>query len=207
MRPSHKPNGWPVTYITTGGAGAGLYDSVENGHLAVTRSVNHLVQVKLDGDTLNLVAYLPDNSLLDEFRMIKTNDQYDPDYLNLIKPQEEMDVYMVFASNLQIRFNEIPSPTNAAQKEIRFEYNNFEQDITFEIILAESSAEHYRLEPIKGILKKGIPFKDIIKVFSKHPVTTKGRYFDPPLFIIAQYRTNSFSGVAIGRESRYYPPE
>ncbi len=95
----------------------------------------------------------------------------------------------------------------AAQKEIHLESNSYDQDIAFEISLADRSAEHYRLEPLKGTLKKGIPYKSIIKVFSKHPVTNKGRYFDPPLFFNAPYQTNSFSGKAIGRESRYYPPE
>ena len=108
MRPDNDPESWPVTYITTGGAGAGLYDSVEHPYLAVTSSVNHLMNFKISSDTLTAVTILPDMSQLDSFQIIKKNDQYDSEYLKLVKSQEVMDAHMAFASRLLIRFNSIP---------------------------------------------------------------------------------------------------
>jgi hypothetical protein len=207
MRPDGEPEAWPVTYITTGGAGAGLYDSVEHPYLAVTRSVNHLMQLKINSDTLNAVTILPDMSQLDSFRIIKKDGQYDSEYLKLVKSQDVMDAHMAFATKLLIRFNNIPSTSEPATKELRFTSNVISEDVEFEIRLAEASAEHYRLEPLKGVLKKGQPFSGIIKVYAKHPLKIEGRYFDPKLFFNVHYKTPTMSGVAKGRECRYYPPE
>ncbi len=207
MRPADDPAAWPVTYITTGGAGAGLYDSVEHGHLAITRSVNHLMNIKINSDTLISATILPDMSQIDSFQIIKKNGQYDPEYLKLVKSQDVMDAHMAFAPKLLIRFNSIPSITNPARKELRFESNIINEDIEFEVRLAAESAEHYRLESFKGVLKKGQPFSGIIQVYAKHPVNVEGRYFVPKLFLNAHYKTPTMSGVAIGRESRYYPPD
>jgi hypothetical protein len=90
---------------------------------------------------------------------------------------------------------------------VKFESNTITEDIEFEIRLAETSSEHYRLEPLRGILKKGKTFSGIMKVYAKHQVNVDGRYFVPKLFFNAYYKTPNMSGVAIGRECRYYPPE
>jgi len=207
MRPDNQPDAWPVTYITTGGAGAGLYDAVEHDHLAVTTSVNHLMHFSISSDTLKAVTIIPDGSQIDQFQMIKSEQGYDAAYLSKVKSQDVLNAHMAFASQLLIRFNQIPAITEPASKEISFESNTITEDIAFEVRLAEQSAEHYRLEPLEGILKKGEPFTGIIKVYAKHPVSNEGRYFDPPLFLNAYYEASGFDGVAIGRESRYYPPE
>jgi hypothetical protein len=207
MRPNRDPEAWPVTYITTGGAGAGLYDSIEHPHLAVTRSVNHLMNIKINSDTLTSVTILPDMNHIDSFQIIKKDDQYDSDYLKLVKSQDVMNAHMAFASKLLIRFNQIPSATEPATKELRFESNVITEDIEFEVRLAAESAKHYRLVPFKGIIKKGQPFSGVIQVYTKHPVKIEGRYFNPKLFFNAHYKSPSMNGVAIGRESRYYPPE
>jgi predicted phosphodiesterase len=207
MRPEHEPAAWPVTYITTGGAGAELYDAVEHDFLAVTRSINHLMHLAINKDTLTAVTLLQDGSRIDRFQMIKKDDRYDPAYLKLVKFQELMDAYMAFASKLQLRFEQIPTISEPATKELTFESNTISGEIEFEVKLAAGSAEHYKLEPLKGVLKKGQPFNGTIRVYAKHPLNIKGRYFDPPLFFNAHYKASGLNGVAIGRESRYYPPE
>ena len=207
MRPSDQPDAWPVTYITTGGAGAGLYDTIPNPHLARTESVNHILLVNIASDTLHLKALRLDKSVMDDFRIIKKDDQYDPSYLSLVKPQEEMDVYMLFASRLLLRFNEIPTETKPATVKLTFPKSGINEDISFKVRLSKESAKHYRIDPIKGVVKPGEQFSTTVSLYAKHPVKTNGRYFDPPLVFEAEYKTSFTSGVVIGRQSRYYPPK
>ena len=205
MRPADDPDAWPVTYITTGGAGASLYESVKHPYLAVTQSVNHLMHFKIRSDTLIAVTILPDMSQIDSFKIIIENGHYNSDYLKLVKTQELMDVHMAFASQLLIRFNDIPSKSKPAIQELRFASNVITEHVKFEVCLAPESYNYYRLLPFKGILKPGQTFSDSIRVYAKYPVGNNRRYFDPPLFFNAYYKTSTLDGVAIGRESRYYP--
>lgn len=205
MRPSSEPNSWPVTFITTGGAGAELYESVPNKNLAKTESKNNLLLFHISGDTLELKALYTDKTVFDKFKMIKTNGHYDDAYLSLVHPEEDMDAYMLFASRLELRFHEKPTLTKPAKVELSFPPSDLGQDISFEIRLSGESALHYRIKPIKGVIKKDVPFKGTIELFAKGNVSRKGRYFDPPVLFEARYKTSFTSGVAKGRESRYYP--
>jgi hypothetical protein len=74
IRPRKQPDSHPVTYITTGGAGAGLYDVTQNPYLARAESVNHYMNFEISGDTLRAKAIRNDNTLLDEFSMIKSGE-------------------------------------------------------------------------------------------------------------------------------------
>ncbi len=208
MKPSADPEAWPVTYITTGGAGAELYDVVEHEYIAVTRSANHLIDVKLSPDKLQLTAYLPDMSILDQFEISKNKKgQYCQDYRNLVKPQELMDVHMVFASRLLIRFNQLPTTTEPAMKELTFDSRFIHEDIPFRISLSDQSAECYRMEPFEGILKKHDVCQGTITLYSNQAYVMNEPYFSPPLIFEAHYRISNTSGIVIGRQSRYYPPD
>jgi hypothetical protein len=165
------------------------------------------MKLKISSDTLTVNTLLPDMSQLDSFQMIKKNGRYNTEYMNLVKSQDLMDAHMAFAPRLEIRFNQIPMVTEAATMELKFESNVITEDVEFDVQLAAESAEHYRIEPFKGILKKGQLFSGILKVYAKHPVKVEGRYFVPKLSFNAHYKTRNFSGLAIGRECRYYPPE
>jgi len=207
MKPTNKPDAWPVTYITTGGAGAGLYESVEHENLAFTESVNHLISIHLTSDSLKLTAYLPDASVLDKVEIVKDNSgQYNKEYLDLVKPQELMDAYGIFAKELLVIFNQKPSNTVPAVHSISFSSEGVDEDLPFSIELTEQSAEYYSIEPISGVLKKGEKFKGEIKLYSKKEYEIDGKYFDPPVLLNAIFSTKSGKAVAIGRQSRYYPP-
>ena len=54
--PISKPDAWPVTYITTGGAGASLYEAIENPSIAYTKSINHFLRVDIHKSKLGLKA-------------------------------------------------------------------------------------------------------------------------------------------------------
>ncbi len=207
MKPTNDPDAWPVTYITTGGAGASLYESIEHENLAVTESVNHLLSIQLSEDSLKLIAYRADMSLLDQFEIVKNNDgQYNSEYLDLVKPQELMDTYMIFANRLLKIFDQLPSENTAAEQSISFKSIAVDEDIIFKVILSEQSSEYYSIEPISGVLKKGETFNGIVKLYSKKPYQIDDVYFDPPVKMNVSFEMKNLSGIAIGRQSRYYPP-
>ena len=207
MRPKEQPDAWPVTYITTGGAGAGLYDAVQDDYLAVSRSVNHLMYLKINGDTLASVTLLLDGSLIDRFQMIKKDGRYDPVYLQLVKDQDLMDVQMLLASELEIHFDQIPTLDNPAVKELTLESNAISGKTKIDIQLAPQSMDFYKMKPVQGVLEKGKPFSAALRIYARQPLTVKGRYFDPPLYLNARFQNGGKEGVAIGRECRYYPQE
>jgi len=59
-----------VTYITTGGAGAPLYDP-ENGwpNIITSEKIFHYVRVEIDGDSLTLNALTPENKSFDQLSL------------------------------------------------------------------------------------------------------------------------------------------
>ena len=207
MRPSNMPDAWPVTYITTGGAGAELYSAVKHENLAVTESVNHLLSITLSSDTLKLIAYRPDMSVLDSFRIVKDNSGgYAKEYMDLIKPQEVLDAYKIFANELLLKFHQLPTETKPAVQPISFKSRGVDEDIPFSIVLSDKSAEYYYIEPVNGVLKKGGRFEGEIKLYSKKPYKIDNIYFDPPVMLNVKYRTKNGPGTAIGRRCRFYPP-
>ena len=65
LRPMSKPDAWPVTYITTGGAGASLYEAIENPSMAYTKSINHFLKVDIHKNKIRLKAIGIDGEILD----------------------------------------------------------------------------------------------------------------------------------------------
>ncbi len=207
MKPSDQPDSWPVTYITTGGAGAELYNAVKNDYVAVSRSVNHFIFIHVTSDTLKLTTYLPDMSVLDHFEMVKNKKgQYDSNYLDMVKPQEFMDAYMAFANELLIKFHQKPTDTIPATGSFEFSSKDIHEDVSFNVILSDESAKHYYIEPVKGVLKKDETFRGTIKLYAKDSCKINHIYFVPPVKLNVSFQMeDGKSGLAIGRQCRYYP--
>jgi hypothetical protein len=82
--------------------------------------------------------------------MTKAHGRYDAPYLSLVKSQNLMDAQMTFASELEVHFNQIPTTTEPASSDIRFESGQITQDVEFEVRLSAESSAHYKMEPLKG---------------------------------------------------------
>jgi len=109
VRPENQPNAFPVTYITTGGAGAGLYEVSTNERvLAKAESVNHFTDVNITGDTLSLQAIRMNGSLLDEFQIVKSELGYSSDFEELIISQEDLDMFTMFTSSISQSISSSP---------------------------------------------------------------------------------------------------
>jgi predicted phosphodiesterase len=208
LRPSAQPDAWPVTYITTAGAGAGLYEIVEHPYLAVTKSINHFSYIELNDDQLNFSVYLNDGSVLDQFSITKTSGKYDSAYLSLVKPQEELDVLGIFASAISPTLSSIPLFEEPARVNIEMESSLIPIAVEYVITLSGESENFYRMEPVKGLLQQGKNEKVTLNIYSKKELTL-GRWGEiyPQLRLQAIYKTASGEEKIIGSAIDYWPEE
>ncbi|HEX9652123.1 MAG TPA: metallophosphoesterase family protein [bacterium] len=206
MCPTSSPQSRPVTYVTTAGAGAGLYDAVAHPFLAVTESVNHFVYVQVQEDTLRYRAYRNDGSLLDQFAFIKHDEQLDADYLSLVRPQEVMDVYAMFASAISGSVTTVPLFSQPAEKTVSLQLRPAAGDIEFEISLTNESSGHFKMAPATGILRAGQPLELSLQIFSKSDLTISGwGDIEPVLQLQATYKCKLGEGAAVGKIIDYWP--
>ncbi len=207
MRPSNNNSAWPVTFITTGGAGAGLYGAIQNEYVAVSKSVNHYNVISVSYDTLKIKSILLDGTTIDKFEIVKNGGKYSDSYLELVKSQDVMDVYMAFAYQLRIKFDSIPTKDKPSRKKIKFYGDGILEDVPFELKLSKESSKYYKLESFKGVLKRDEKYKGTVVLFAKDDkVKQRHNYLDPPLFFILTYKYKGKEYTVYGSESRNTVP-
>jgi predicted phosphodiesterase len=206
MRPSYEKDSWPVTFITTGGAGAGLYEAVQNECAAVSKSVNHYNIISVSDNSLKFKSLELDGTVLDQFEIVKKNGVYSQEYLSLVKPQELMDIYMAFASELRMYFNSIPTKETPTDTVITIKGGDVVVDVPFELQLSEESAKYYRIEPFKGTLKKGEKYIGKVVLYAKESSKQNKKYFDPPLYFNLMFKYKGKEYKAYGAQSRNVIP-
>jgi len=209
IRPSDDSESWPVTYITTGGAGAGLYEVTQHPYLAKAESVNHFMYIDIKDDTLNSTVYLNDGSILDHFKFIKNDKSYNKEYLVQIKPQDYLDVFSMFAGAISFSVETLPLRSHPASANIELVSYLSNEDIPFEITLAPESAEFYRIEPIKGVLGKGQALNVPVNIFNRNGDLILSRWGDikPELRLIAKYSTSNTTEEVMGSIIDYWPDD
>ncbi len=141
-----------VTYITTGGAGAGLYQSVKNKFvLAQTESVNHFVVVSINGNKLNLKAIRMDGSLLDKFEIFKTKKGYNKDYEKQVVSTHVLNTMASLNSAISTDLTIIPFSGQPAKYNMTFQ-SYLSENIPFSVQLNEESAKHYKMKTYNDTL-------------------------------------------------------
>ncbi len=205
VRPEQEPDSWPVTYITTGGAGAGLYDVISNRLLAEAQSVNHFLLVKISGDSLFLTAHKMDNSIFDSLSIVKHDGMPDRNYLEMTKPQEQLDLVSMFARAISFSISNLPVDSRSAKKYIRLA-SDFNQKIPFEIKLSDSSEAFYRMKPISGMLEPAIPLQPTIEIFrSGDMIISQWGDISPELRLSANFTTVYGEESVKGASIEYLP--
>jgi len=207
VRPVNQPDSHPVTYITTGGAGAGLYDVTQNPYLARAESVNHYVDFEISGDTLRAKAIRNDNTLLDEFTMIKSGDNYDATYLALARPQEDLDILTMFMRAASLSIESLPLDDYPSRAFVDLK-STIADDIVFKIKLSETSQPFYQMETVsdslKGYEKKHIP----LSIFSKTDITiSRWGNIKPKLILTVTYKYQTREYTIQGGAIEYWPGE
>ncbi len=204
-RPLSQPDAWPVTYITTGGAGAPLYRAGESSALAMTKSVNHFVHISLDGDRLELKALLPDGSLLDHLVLQKKEAGYDDHYMSLVVPEENMELHAMFAKEISQHLKSIPLKKKPALLHLNLAAKLCAQDVSFEIALTDSAQKSYIMEPVRGAIKHGEPFTGVLKIYPKQSMTiSRWGDIEPEIMLTATYKTDLFEETIVGK-ALWYP--
>jgi hypothetical protein len=200
-------NSWPVTYITTGGSGAGLYDVSKSNLLAVAESVNHYIDIKIDHDKLNLVAYRNNSSVLDQLEIIKKHQKHTKDYLDKSIDENELRSESMFMKKISFTLDYIPFRKYAAPVDIEFS-SSFDQDIPFKLELLDESAENYKMEPVSGVLKKHESITLRINIYSKTNITVGGwGSIKPDLRLKLTYRYKGKEYVIYGGAANYWPDD
>jgi predicted phosphodiesterase len=204
LRPMSKPDAWPVTYITTGGAGASLYEAIENPSIAYTRSINHFLKVDIHKNNISLKAIGIDGEVLDSISWEKKKGNLNAEYLKLVKPQEEMDIVNVFNGPISQRMERLPMVEVPYQPVLKLRSGKVKEDIEFTIRLADASKGNYEMESVTGILKAGEQLDLKLKIYGKSTLTvSKWGDLKPELRLLTDYKTRSFNGTIIGKLLEY----
>jgi len=171
VRPKNQPNAFPVTYITTGGAGAGLYEVSTNERvLAKAESVNHFVDVNIVGDTLNLTAIRMTGSLLDEFQIVKNEFGYSSDFEELIISQEDLDMFTMFTSSISQSISSLPMYSIPVIYPLHLQMDS-DKNIPFEIELDHDSKKNYFMKAVADTLKNNEDKLLMLEIFSRTEMT------------------------------------
>ena len=204
LRPMSKPDAWPVTYITTGGAGASLYEAIENPSMAYTKSINHFLRVDIHKGKLGLKAIGIDGEVLDSISWEKKKGKINAEYLKLVKPQEEMDIINVFNGPISQRMERLPMVEVPYQPVLKLRSGKVKEDIEFTIRLADASKGNYEMESVTGILKAGEALDLKLKIYGRSTLTvSKWGDLKPELRLMVDYKTRSFNGTIIGKLLEY----
>ena len=206
VRPSQEPESWPVTYITTGGAGASLYDVIPSTFLAQAQSVYHFTYLKIAGDTLKFKAYLENGDILDQFQLVKSAEKYDEQYLSLVKPQEELDLANMFARAISLEIQVIPLNDYPAKAMIELQGLSQQSPINFEISPSKESAKFYRLNTVKGTLSENQALQIPLEIFSEDDLQiSPWGNINPELRLQVIYGTKDWQETILGGPFEYWP--
>jgi len=206
VKPLHQADTWPVTYITTGGAGAGLYDVGHSEFLAKVESVHHFIHFSINSDTLTLKTYALNDSLFDSMKIIKHNGKYDKKYLSTVKSQKQLDLTTMFLREISFEIDKIPLKNHAADADIELKSVTGTGDVNFKILLSEKSKDNYKMEPVEGVLHENEKLHLTVKIFSKGDITIS-KYGDitPALRLVMILKINGKEKIITGGNIEYWP--
>ena len=206
VRPVQEPDGWPVTYITTGGAGASLYDVIPSSFLAQAQSVYHFTYLNISGDTLNFKAFLENGEVLDQFQLVKTSGKYDQQYLSLVKPQEKLDLANMFARAISLELKVIPLYDYPARAIIKLQGLSHQPLIDFQITPTEESSKYYRLNSISGTLSENQTLQIPLEVYSENDLqVSPWGNIKPELRLQVTYKSEDWQETILGGSFEYWP--
>jgi len=205
VRPEKKSDSWPVTYITTGGAGADLYDVTNSEYLAVAESVNHYIYISIVNNVLQLQAIRNDGSTLDSLKIVKEEGSYSKDYQQLVKAQEGLNIQTMFTKAATLTFNYLPFKKYTSPVVIKLK-SNVDENIPFNIKLTPESSKYYQMEPLSAILKGPAAQTFTLKAYSKTKMTISGwGDLNPDLRLQLTYQYKGKTFTIISAPADYWP--
>jgi len=205
VRPSDS-NGWAVTYITTGGAGANLYDIRKNDFLASTFSDYHFIYFDIKNNILSMKVFSTNDFLFDELTINKRGNRFDKKYFSKVISQEKLNFITEFTRSLAESLTSIPLRTVPVKRRISLKYRVKNRQIKFKISLANESREFYEMESLESVLY-GDKRKDFeMKIFSKCDITvSQWGEIKPPLRLEGEFEIGNEKLKVNSGDIRYWP--
>lgn len=206
VRPQNEPDAFPVLYITTGGAGAELYEEVKNESvLARSESVNHFIKVLIAGDTLRLQTTRMDGSTLDKLLIIKNKNGINKEYADQIIPQEMLNLITMFCSAISQSISSVPLYTIPIEYKLKL-HSSTNEMIPFKVELADTTAKYYFAEPVSDTLKRNVDKEVTLKIFSRKDMTfSMWGELRPELRLKLTYQYNSRKETLVGGALSFWP--
>jgi len=206
VRPQNDSNALPVTYITTGGAGAELYEVVKNKSvLASSESVNHFVKVQIAGDSLKLQTIRMDGSLLDKLLIIKDESSINKEYADQIIPLATLNLLTMFTSAITQSISSVPLYSVPIEYKLKLHPGTNEM-VPFKVELADSTAKYYFAETLSDTLKNNIDKEVTFKIFSRKDMTfSMWGELHPELRLKLTYEYNSRKETLVGGALNFWP--
>jgi len=93
VAPPSDTDGSYVTYITSGGGGAPLYDVQKSLYHAKAEKIYHFCLFEIKGDKLTMDTIDIEGNVIDHLEVTKTNGQLNEEYLQTAVPMETVQVY------------------------------------------------------------------------------------------------------------------
>lgn len=201
---SGEQNSWTITYITTGGSGAGLYEAIQHPVLAYAKSTNHYADVKVSAESFELQVYEIDGTPMDSLVITKNaNGTQADDYLASARSRRELDIMGVFAGPISWSLDSPPLFHRPANKEFNLNAGSISEPIKFKLRLSETSLPNYKMEPYVGELIPGQNLEILLKIWGKSDLKVSGwGQIDPPFRIIAEYEQDKIKGAVQGKSLR-----
>ena len=192
---------WAITYITTGGSGASLYESVQHSVLEYAQSVNHYADIDLDADKLTLRTYEINGKLMDSLIIGKNPDgSQSADYLNTATLRDEMDIIGLFVGPISWALEYPPLPERPAYKRFTLNSGQISKPIEFEFRLSDASRENYIMESFSGVLEPGVDQDVVLKIRRTEGGVKISPWGDiePSFRIEAVYKQGAIEGITQG---------
>lgn len=206
VKPKNDPEAFTVSYITTGGAGAELYEVVKNESvLACAESVNHFIKVQIEGDTLRLQTIRMDGTLLDKLLIIKNKSSYNKEYADHTIPQEMLNLLTMFNAAITRSISSVPLYTVPIEYKLQLHAGTNEM-IPFKVQLADTTGKFYYAETVIDTLRNNLDKTVTLKIFSRNDMTfsTWGE-LRPELRLKLTYEYNSRKQTLVGGALGFWP--
>jgi acid phosphatase type 7 len=196
-----KAGNWSVTYVTTGGSGAGLYEAVQHPVLAFAKSINHYADVHVSDEQFELRVYQIDGGLLDSLTISKNTDgSQDSQYLASASSRDELDVMSRFARPISRSLESPPLLYRPAAAIVKLKAGAITSPVKFELRLSDVSLENYKMVPYSGELIPGVDQEVTLSIYglSDLKISSWG-HIDPPFRIEAIYEQGDIKGTVEGK--------
>ncbi len=120
VRPPRGEEGTCVTYITSAGGGAPLYDIRKTAYHAVAEKVHHFCIFEVAGDKLSMKAIDITGRTIDRFELQKSNGKKDPQYLKDAVPLEAVRLHQLLHNTWPIPLDSVPGKGEKFKVKFRF---------------------------------------------------------------------------------------